>query len=288
MAVERERYYGAAISKDGVLEPHAKWIAQLIAALNEVDWPALRRAPLIALVATQADARFGIATSVIDPMSPVVAELLDLGPGGAAELGTDAGAIAARRWQDAVAAALERAQVPYAIVDDQTPVEELARYRAVVVPTLDRVDAALWQRLRALADTRQAIVVIGPQTPTRDERDCPLADPPPRRVGRLQAGSLDDIPGLAEDLVGLAGELSDDWQVHRPDDVRAFAYADAAGATRVVFLVSDALRRVSASLLADGRAKALRDPFTGERLPVHDGRVHVELPVRGVRMLIVD
>ena len=41
----------------------------------------------------RADARFGAATTVIDPMTPVLAEVLGLGPGGAAELGTDPAAI---------------------------------------------------------------------------------------------------------------------------------------------------------------------------------------------------
>src|SRR5262249_6320629 len=46
MAVERERYYGAAISSRGQLE--ATWLSPLLAALAEVDWPSLHRRPLIA------------------------------------------------------------------------------------------------------------------------------------------------------------------------------------------------------------------------------------------------
>lgn len=292
MAVERDRHHGAAIDAAGALAPHAAWIRPLLAALAEVDWPALRRRAAIALVDTRADARFGLATSVIDPMTPVLAEALGLGPGGAAELGTDAGAIAARRWHDAIAGALELAQVPYAIVDEGAGEDELAGYRAIVLPTLERVDRELWRRARAVAEARRSLLVIGPGAPVRDELDRPLDAPPPRRVGRLKAGSLEDLPGLAADLAGLAGDPPDawqiEWQIERPDDVRAMAYADAGGAVRVVFVVSDAARPASAILLAGEGARRLRDPFTSERIGVAGGRATIAVPPRGVRMLVVE
>ena len=285
MAVERDRYYGAAISRQGQVE--ASWLKPLLAALAEIDWPSLRRfpAPSIALVDTRADIRFGALTNLIDPVTPILAEALDLGPGGGAELGTDEAAIAARRWQSAIARALELAQVPFEIVDEATPEADLAHYRAVIAPTLDRIDRGLLERLRALADHKRAVVVVGPSTPTRDELDQPHADPLPKRVGKLKAGSLDDIPGLADDLASLAGELPGSWQIERPDDVRAFAFATAEHAVRVVFLVSDAARAVTATLFADGAS--LRDPLGTEVIAIVDGRASVPMPARGVRMLVV-
>lgn len=286
MAVERDRYYGAAISCQGRVE--ATWIEPLLAALAEVDWPSLRRKPVIALVDTRADARFGIASNVIDPVTPVLADALRLGPGGAAELGSDPAAITARRWQSAIARALELAQVPYAIVDEAASEDELAHYRAVIAPTQNRVDRGLWQRLRGLAEHKRAIVVIGPTTPTHDELDQPLGELAPKRIGKLNEASLDDVAGLADDLVALAGDLADDWTVERPDDVRAMAYVDAADVTRVVFVVSDADKPVTATLLASATATTLRDPLAKETLRVQGGKLAVALPPRGVRMLIVD
>jgi len=299
MAVERDRYYGAAIDAAGAIEPHAAWIRPLLAALAEVEWPALRRRPAIALVDARADARFGLATSAIDPMTPVVAEALRLGPGGAAELGTDPGAIAARRWQTALAGALELAQVPYAIVDEGATEDELARYRAIVLPTGERVDRALWQRVRAVVEARRSILVIGPGAPVRDELDQPLDEPPPRRIGRLKAGSLEDLPGLAADLAGIAaagaptgaighGDPPDAWQIERPDDVRAMAHADAGGVVRAVFVASDSAKAASAVLLTGERARQLRDPFTSERIRITGGRATVPIPPRGVRMFVVE
>ena len=286
MAVERDRYYGAAISANGHVE--ATWIKPLLAALAEVDWPSLRRVPLIALVDARADARFGMASNVVDPVTAALADMLDLGPGGHAELGTDAAAIAARRWQSAIARALELAQVPYVIVDEATPEDELAHYRAIVAPTPgDRVDRGLLQRLRGLAEHKRAIVVVGPNTPTKDELDQELGEPAPRRIGKLKAGSLDDLAGLADDLAGLVGETEEAWFIERPDTVRSMAYADASGATRVVFVVSDAERATTAVMLAADGVTSLRDVF-GERLRVDAGRVTVPMQPGAVRMLIVD
>ena len=228
MAVERDRYYGAAIDAHGKVEAHAAWIKPLLAALVEVDWPSLRRAPVIALVDMRADMRLGLASCVIDPMTPVLADILELGPGGAAELGTDAAAIDARRWQTAIARALELAHVPYAIVDEAATEDELARYRAVIAPTGARIDRGLWRRLRAVAEHKRGVVVIGPGTPVRDELDQPFDEPAPKRIGRLKAGSLDDAPGLAADLAALAGDASEAWQVERPDDVRAMPFVAPA------------------------------------------------------------
>ena len=285
MAVERDRYYGAAISADGQLESHAKWIAPLTSALAEIDWPSLRRSTPIALVDTRADARFGAATNVIDPVTPVLAEVLGLGPAGCAELGTDPAAITARKWHTAICSALELAQVPYAIIDEAATEDQLARFKAVIVPTTDRLDRGLAQRLRGLADHKRAVVVIGPGTPTHDELDQPLTDPLPRRIGKIREGSLDDLPGLASDLAALAGDLPDTWQVERPDSVRSFAYCDSSGTLRALFLINESPRPASAVVLADDRA-TLRDPLTSESFRVAEGKATIPIGASGVRLLI--
>ncbi|MCX5746902.1 MAG: beta-galactosidase [Proteobacteria bacterium] len=270
----------------GELEASAGWIGKLVAALVEIDWPSLRRRAPIALVDTRADLRFGLATSVLDPIAPIVAEALGLGPAGAAELGTDPGAIAARRWQTAIARALELAQVGYDIVDEAADDATLASYRAVIVPTQERVDRALWHRIRALAEARRCVVVIGPGTPSRDEHDRALDDATPiRRLGRIRAGSLDDLPGLANDLAGLAS-ADELWHVERPETVRISALFDREEVARAVIASSEAGAPVTAIVRAVGRA--LRDPLTGEQLAITGGRASIALPAGGVRFFVVE
>jgi beta-galactosidase len=291
-AVARDRYVGGLVSGSGAIAPGASWLPALLAALHAVEWPALRCPAPIGVVDTRADARFGQASSVLDPLTPVLAELLALGPAGAAELGTDAGAVAARRWQDGIASALDLAQLPYELVSEGAPAAALARYRAVVAPTGARVDRGLWGQLRAAAEARSTVVVIGPEVPVRDELDAPLLEPAPRRVGRLQAGSLDDLAGLAADLAGLAASPDVDadaaWHVERPAGTLARVHVDAAGAPRAVFVFSDAPAAVTAVLRGGPAAGALRDPIADERFPIVEGRAAIPLPPRGVRMLVVE
>ena len=153
----------------------------------------------------------------------------------------------------------------------------------MIAPTGDRIDRALWTRLRALAEHKRAIVVIGPHTPSRDELDQPLPEPLPKRMGRLKEASLEDLAGLAEDLSSLAGELPDTWQVERPDEVRTSVFTAPDGRVRAVFVLSDADRPATAVLLAD---RDLRDAFTNERFALEGGRTSIPMPPRAVRLLI--
>jgi hypothetical protein len=183
----------------------------------------------------------------------------------------------------------------------------------VIAPTLDRIDRGLAHTLRALTEhparvtsghaagaqgdppsprRRRVVVVIGPGTPSHDELGQPLADAVPRRVGRLMAGSLDDIAGLATDLGTLAAgsPVTSDaaWELERPEDVHAYAHADDAGTVRVVFVASDLARPATAVLRVGPAVQSLRDPFSHERIAVDDGKAAIALPPRGIRMLIVE
>ncbi len=289
MAVEREQHYGAAITAAG--KPLAMWLKPLLATLHELDWPALRRAVGIAVVDTEADERYGLASCVIDPLPPALAEALGLGGAGATALGRDPAAIASRMWRLAVCRALDLAQVPYALVAETTPVAELAGYRAVILPTLDRIDHTAFASLQALVSAKQTICVIGPTMPARDELERPLpalAEAIAKRIGKLNPGSLDDLPGLAEDLAALAGERAETWRVERPagvDSVNTTVWTDAAGTARCLFVLNDGDRDVTAVVVAEG--SALRDAITGERIEVAHERARIAVHPRGVRMFAI-
>ena len=211
-AIARDGVVGSAIAHDGTITTDGAWITALIAALDEIDWPQLHTVTStasIALIASRADARFAQASNLLDPMTPVLSELLGLGPAGAAELGSDDDARAHRRWFTAIEHGLTRAGVHVEIVDEGVSEEQLARHAMVIVPTIHRVDRSLWQRLRTLAEHKRLVVIAGPGAPTLDELGLPLGDdaPPPRRLGRLRAESLDargHDTGLNGDLADLA------------------------------------------------------------------------------------
>jgi beta-galactosidase len=289
MVVDRERWYGAPISGSGAARTPAPWLQRLLSVLAEVDWPGLRRRAPIALVLSRADARHGVASSIADPVTPVVAEFLGLGPAGNAELSRDPGAAEHRRWTAAVEEALSLAQIPYDLVDEESPIERFGGYRAIVMPTLDRVDRAAWRRLHEVA-ARGQVVVIGPRKPSRDEHDQPLGadSAPPKRVGLIREGSRDDLAGLAQDLAGLAGELPDVWIAGEADGVDVSPFENASGVVRVVFVAN----RTAAALVADivvPEGLRLRDPLAHEAMHHRTpDMVDVPLQPHQVRLLIVE
>ena len=295
MTVDRDRWYGAPITCDGGLRDPAPWLARLLEILIEVDWPALRRRAPIAVVISRADARFGVASSLLDPVTPVIGEALELGRAGAAELARDEGAAEQRRWLAAVEDALALAQLPYALIDEHCPIERFAPHRVIVMPTLDRVDRLAWRRLHELA-TSGHVVVIGPWRPTRDEHDQPLGNAAslPRRAGLIRAGSLDDLEGLAEDLAGLAGDLADVWITAVGRDVDVSAFEEPSGTVRVVFVANRSERPLVADVLVPAGVH-LRDPLAGDAMPPRDGDpgedgiiVDVPLGPHQVRLLLVE
>ncbi len=296
MIVDRDRWYGAPITIEGEIRPPGPWLRRLLAVLDQLEWTSLRREAPVALVLSRADARFAVATSLADPVTPVIGDFLRIGTAGAAELATDPAAAEQRRWFVAIERALALAQVPYRIVDEECSARQLGRYRAVVMPTLDRVDRATWRRLHEVARNGTR-VILGPGKPERDEYDRPLdpslADLPPH-AGRIRAESLADVDGLAADLEAVAGELPAVWTVDDQDEVDCSVLVDPSGVERVCFVSNRGDGAVAAKLLVppgteliDPLLADLSDepsaPMTADRGDV----IEIPLAPYQVRMLVV-
>jgi beta-galactosidase len=287
MVVDRDRWYGAPVTVAGALRPPAEWLQRLLGGLREVQWTALRRRCRAAIVVSRAESRFAIASSLVDPLSPVVTEILarGLGPGGAAELARDPAPALHRRWLEAVAAALDRAGIPFALLDEDAGDEAWREHRLLVLPTLARVDRALWRRLQESAE-QGVQVIIGPERPARDELDRPLGDDArlPRHVGLMRAGSLADLDGLAGDLAAAAGPGPEDWRT--ADPLALSLFEDAGGVVRALALGNPAGDAAHGHLAGPAGA-ALRDLATAELLRGDRGRFRVDLDPYAVRLFAV-
>lgn len=288
MAVDRDRWYGAPIDNTGEVRPGSEWLPRLLQQLAAVGWTGLRRQAPVALIGSRAEAAFASASSAVEPVTPVLLELAGLGGAGAAELALDERAALHRRWLDACERALDLAQIPYDIVDERCAPDRLAGYRAVIVPTLERVDRALFRALRELAG-RGVIVVIGPERPSLDEYGAPLAADAalPARAGLIRPRSLDDISGLADDLAGVAGPLPADWSAE-DDDVDCALFTDGTSRPRVLFVSNRGARAQRATVLVPART-TLVDALTRESARASDdGRLMVELSPYQVRMFTIE
>lgn len=288
MAVARDRWYGAPISERGEQREPSRWLTRLLEVLAEVEWTSLRRMAPVALVSGRADARVALASSVADPLSPVLTELLGLGPAGATELAMDEDAAEHHRWTLAVERALSMAQVPYAIVDEDCAAEALREYQAVIMPTLDRVDRAAWKRLREVAQAG-TVVVIGPGKPSFDEYGQPLAEDAamPPRAGMMSRSSLGDLEGLAADLARLVEDLPDAWMADQAD-VDCSLFLDADERPRVLFVGNPSGGKVIADIVVVP-GTVLMDAMSRERLlPDAEGLVDVPLGAYQVRMFLLE
>lgn len=294
MAVERERWAGALLDERGQPLPESGWARTLLSVLREVQWPELQRAAPVAILRSRGEARLALASNLLDPFTPWLAELLRLGPAGLAELG-DESALRAARWQVALEQALERAGAGHVVLDEDAPLAELARRAVVMMPVARRGDSHAWQTLRELLTQHPVTVVASPWPPQLDEHGQPWQPPPllardaPRagRAGKLRPGSLEDSAALVQDLESLVPHLG--WSCRTADCVLEQAW-DAHGSARVLFLFNDAKQAQTAELHAQHsvRPSALRDALSGARHLVGDGIAQVELPAESVTMLIVE
>jgi beta-galactosidase len=281
MAVDRERWYGAPLSKAGVaVAPLGPFLRRLGAALKETGLFALERSVDVALLVPPAYRRLMAATGLLEAMPPMVLEYASLG--GAALCREDRFGLAGPVQLEADAAhraltrALAHAHVPYLIVDGGADPVRLAGYRVLVCPTFDFIDRALAVML-AEAAAAGVRVIAGPRPPAWDERFGPLAVALP--APELTPELLADESRLA-DFLGAVG-AKPDFAAREPE-VDTVAYYGADGTPQVLFVGTGARAPLTATVAVDG-AMRLTDVITGEVIAAV-GEAPIALERYGVRM----
>lgn len=295
MAVERERWAGALLDERGQPLPESGWAWALLRALHEVQWHTLRRRAPVALLRSSGETRLALASSLLDPFTPWLAELLRLGPAGLAELSEDSAARAAR-WLATLEQALERAGVGYVVLDEDAALDEMTHAVVIIAPVAQHGNPAAWATLRELLARRRVTVVASPWPPELDELGRPWQPPPLSdrdalrrgRVGKLRAGSLEDVAGLVQDLEAIAPPS--EWSCLTPDCVLEQA-CDNLEVSRVLFLFNDATTPRTAELRVstdDRTPSALREVFSGARVEVRGEAAAVELAPNSVAMFLIE
>ncbi len=240
------------------------------------------------MVTHRAETRAAIATCALSGASAAVTDWMQLGPSGSAELSLDESARRYPRWVAAVTEALDLAEVPYQLLGERDLHKITSETSAVVAPTLRRIDGSVWGALHALGMTGMR-VVLGPGVPREDEFGDSLGDASamPQGAGLLAAESLDDLEGLAADLLGLAGELGDLWIAPESANATCTPFYDDTETVRLCFVRN----RGSSELRANVNVPlgcVLRDGITGTCIEEAGGIAEVALLADEVRIFAVE
>ncbi len=180
MAVDRDRWYGAAIDSRGRPRPEAADWMRLNEALEDLAFHGLERKADVALMIPREYARYARQTHLLGPISPSTLEAV----GGTPIDGCRGDALGFDRpiqlcwWQDLarLARGLTAAGVPYRYVDSDAPMDRWKAHRLVIAPSYAFADPERWARLADLAEAG-VTVVTGPSAPTKDTtfRDAPFS-----------------------------------------------------------------------------------------------------------------
>ncbi len=266
------------------------WVGKLIAIANETQLHELSRVAPVALVSSRADHRFAIASSVLGPIPSLLSGLLDCGDSGVAAFGADDDARVTASWYGAIRRALELFEIPYLIVDEATSLTRLSRFSAIICPTIRRIDAGLWEKLRAIAGTSEndTKVILGPGRPSVDALEQPLDESAlVAGMGLLRPETLTDLDALGADLSAIAGPFSDDWIAADEPDVHCDILTDSLGHASLLVVVNRASLTKMATVTVPPGVK-LRDGLSGEIIEASDdGWVQIELSRQSARIFIV-
>jgi beta-galactosidase len=289
MAVERDRWLGAIIDRRGRRRPFARFYERLIRALDEVDFPRLRRRVPVRLVTPRSLRRLTRAMHAFGPATGALFAVLgagarercfedDLGLGGAIALEGDA-------FLRAFEGALDARGVPFAHVAGEDVDVALGGARWVVCATTGGLKPALLGRLAAAA-REGAWVTLGPRPPERDASMRPLPAPPDLAGLRLLRGERGAFgPSRAEvdrEVARAVEALALPAYACAPEGVHATAFEDEAGALRAAFVLNPGPDDLVARVALPGIARAT-DLLDGETFGAEGGLLEARVPPRRVR-----
>jgi beta-galactosidase len=274
MAVERDRWLGSPVDRDGMMRPFAAWFRKVAAAFDRVKFGSLRRDVPVRLVVPRSVRRLARVMHAFGPASQalfrvmgagmretVVEDAIDFGDGHLEAPPTHAG-----RILSATERAMEEEGVGWALVDGGDAAVALSGARLVVVPMTCGVDLPLLEALSAVA-AGGARVTFAPSPPRRDGTFRPLS---PKIARTLPSPSVlvgDDATDVATIRKHAESALEGVPRINvSPSLCAATVHRDAEGAPRVVFLINPTRdrQRLTMSIAGLSRLKDLLDGSTHE------------------------
>jgi beta-galactosidase len=227
MIVDRERWYGAPVRRDGSVDPDRADLYKRFLDLARKTRGSKRTADVL-LLTTRLYGRLENLSNIFDPLSPMA--LAGLGFDARswcppADLGLKRPPAATHAaLQETLFSALSSARLSFDIGEPERPGGNLKRYKMMVLPTLEILEHQATVDL--LAGVRSGgTLVMGPDVPRLDEtgradrtfksalsgKGEKIPRVPSARLYHLGSGRIILLPGLtelAEDSAGLAKLLS--------------------------------------------------------------------------------
>ena len=178
MLVERDRWHASPVTRQGVPRPKASLYPRISALLDELKLDELERDAPVLLLENRTEARRIAARQTLGGIVPCFRQVMPLDHS-LTEIPHD-DTDEYRAWERGLAAAVDNAGVDCDHASSAA-LPDLTQYKAVLLPTLDSLDPALWAALRDAA-ANGVVVAVGPRIPTLDEALAPHDFEPGRVV----------------------------------------------------------------------------------------------------------
>jgi beta-galactosidase len=212
MLVERDRWYGSPVGPDGARRRERfEAVRALVSAFRASALHTLAREARVGLLEVREHARLQSASSLLDPVSPMLLSVVGLGPEAFSReerFGLEGGPLEAARHARLAEAALEARGLAFDLVDSGLEAGALARYRLLVCPSLAFVDRGLLARLASYVAGGGALLLVGDR-PRLDEAMRPLPEGalPPHEHLPGSGSEAEERDALARSLEALAARL---------------------------------------------------------------------------------
>lgn len=288
MAVERDRWIGSPVDREGRIRPSAEAWRKLLAALERNRFVELTRDTLVHIVVPRSFRRLARVTHAFGPLSAALFQVTgssmaescfedDFGLGSPVVLDTD-------RFIRSLEHELDAQRIPYAVVGGDVLPASLERARWVIVacpgalelPMALEIERAWW---------RGAAVSVGPHAPERDAAFRP-------RSSRLRVPTEIGAPtpallGLDTDYASVVREAKAELDLVpllvQPHEMFATLHRDSNGQPRVLFLINPTEWAHECHVSVE--AASATDALDGTRFVAVDGQLRVPVPGLVVRML---
>ncbi len=286
MAVERDRWLGSPVDRNGVVRPFAAFFRKLGLAYEKVRFGTLVRDVPARLIVPRSVRRLARVMHAFGPVSQalfrvmgggmretVLEDEIDFGEGH-----TEAPPTRAGRILSAAEKALDEEGIPWAIVDGGDADVALAGAQWILLPTSCGVDAGLLDAVRK-SDAR---ITFAPAPPRRDGAFRPLSAKKPLPPGDVLVGDeAIDVGAIRHHLRESGLEIP---RVDATAPCSATMHRDIEGNPRVVFLINPTRSRQRVEARIPGVSK-LRDLIDGATFELAAGVPVDALTVRFCEVL---